>query len=180
MASLLAQSSSYSLLSRRAWDGQAKVRSTTHRRGSTRRSEEHTSELQSHVNLVCRLLLEKKKEHAEFPERGGVAKDERAGHQAEHAARTIPQRGDDSVGALAGFEAYGAAAGEALAGGDVRGDVIEERGAGVCVGVDEDEPIAGGGAGAAIARAADLVDVFFFMMRPPPRSTLFPYTTLFR
>src|SRR6266571_9214528 len=28
-----------------------------------RRSEEHTSELQSHVNLVCRLLLEKKKQH---------------------------------------------------------------------------------------------------------------------
>src|SRR2546430_12090330 len=29
-----------------------------------RRSEEHTSELQSQSNLVCRLLLEKKKEHA--------------------------------------------------------------------------------------------------------------------
>src|SRR5438477_5854012 len=29
-----------------------------------RRSEEHTSELQSHVNLVCRLLLEKKKKKA--------------------------------------------------------------------------------------------------------------------
>src|SRR5438477_11347911 len=28
---------------------------------SGERSEEHTSELQSHVNLVCRLLLEKKK-----------------------------------------------------------------------------------------------------------------------
>src|SRR5690242_21077417 len=28
---------------------------------SQARSEEHTSELQSHVNLVCRLLLEKKK-----------------------------------------------------------------------------------------------------------------------
>src|SRR5438477_3281731 len=28
---------------------------------SGNRSEEHTSELQSHVNLVCRLLLEKKK-----------------------------------------------------------------------------------------------------------------------
>src|SRR5690242_21310269 len=28
---------------------------------SVARSEEHTSELQSHVNLVCRLLLEKKK-----------------------------------------------------------------------------------------------------------------------
>src|SRR2546430_10767457 len=31
------------------------------RRGA--RSEEHTSELQSQSNLVCRLLLEKKKEH---------------------------------------------------------------------------------------------------------------------
>src|SRR5438477_9177222 len=31
-------------------------------RSSSARSEEHTSELQSHVNLVCRLLLEKKKQ----------------------------------------------------------------------------------------------------------------------
>src|SRR4029434_11362385 len=30
--------------------------------GPTGRSEEHTSELQSHLNLVCRLLLEKKKD----------------------------------------------------------------------------------------------------------------------
>src|SRR5260370_3053981 len=29
--------------------------------GHNSRSEEHTSELQSHLNLVCRLLLEKKK-----------------------------------------------------------------------------------------------------------------------
>src|SRR5260370_32724964 len=29
--------------------------------GTGHRSEEHTSELQSHLNLVCRLLLEKKK-----------------------------------------------------------------------------------------------------------------------
>src|SRR5690242_20995566 len=29
--------------------------------GAGARSEEHTSELQSHVNLVCRLLLEKNK-----------------------------------------------------------------------------------------------------------------------
>src|SRR5260370_19827181 len=29
--------------------------------GRGKRSEEHTSELQSHLNLVCRLLLEKKK-----------------------------------------------------------------------------------------------------------------------
>src|SRR5438477_9814607 len=30
------------------------------------RSEEHTSELQSHVNLVCRLLLEKKKKKIKY------------------------------------------------------------------------------------------------------------------
>src|SRR5260370_28676320 len=38
-------------------------RSNRHRAGRCRRagrSEEHTSELQSHLNLVCRLLLEKK------------------------------------------------------------------------------------------------------------------------
>src|SRR5690348_18074270 len=33
------------------------------RRLQERRSEEHTSELQSPVHLVCRLLLEKKKQH---------------------------------------------------------------------------------------------------------------------
>src|SRR5256886_2855612 len=31
--------------------------------GNRKRSEEHTSELQSQSNLVCRLLLEKKKKH---------------------------------------------------------------------------------------------------------------------
>src|SRR5690242_21181598 len=36
-------------------------RSTSTPCRSASRSEEHTSELQSHVNLVCRLLLEKKK-----------------------------------------------------------------------------------------------------------------------
>src|SRR5260370_29569278 len=33
------------------------------RPSSMSRSEEHTSELQSHLNLVCRLLLEKKKNY---------------------------------------------------------------------------------------------------------------------
>src|SRR2546430_7965140 len=33
------------------------------RRATLLRSEEHTSELQSQSNLVCRLLLEKKKKH---------------------------------------------------------------------------------------------------------------------
>src|SRR2546427_9527051 len=35
------------------------------RRGARQRSEEHTSELQSQSNLVCRLLLEKKKKNKE-------------------------------------------------------------------------------------------------------------------
>src|SRR5260221_2111060 len=34
-----------------------------HRPGAELRSEEHTSELQSHSDLVCRLLLEKKKNY---------------------------------------------------------------------------------------------------------------------
>src|SRR5690242_21097308 len=37
---------------------------------SATRSEEHTSELQSHVNLVCRLLLEKKNKGKHQEERG--------------------------------------------------------------------------------------------------------------
>src|SRR6266480_2699102 len=77
-------------------------------RDRTPRSEEHTSELQSHVNLVCRLLLEKKKKFIltdfQFP------------------SNLRPLQGQDK-------QRY----------------------------------------------------VFFFLMiRPPPRSTLFPYTTLFR
>src|SRR5438045_8371175 len=38
----------------------------TERRWSTKRSEEHTSELQSLRQLVCRLLLDKKKIEQEF------------------------------------------------------------------------------------------------------------------
>src|SRR2546422_2038450 len=37
------------------------ARAHLHRAVSTTRSEEHTSELQSRLHLVCRLLLEKKK-----------------------------------------------------------------------------------------------------------------------
>src|SRR4051812_25225608 len=49
--------------------------------GAGERSEEHTSELQSHVNLVCRLLLEKKKSlHRERePGSGGQPTQGRAG-----------------------------------------------------------------------------------------------------
>src|SRR5204863_4942720 len=41
--------------------GQARFRKEVSRNGPARRSEEHTSELQSRRDLVCRLLLEKKK-----------------------------------------------------------------------------------------------------------------------
>src|SRR2546422_8620726 len=37
-------------------------------RGSVGRSEEHTSELQSRLHLVCRLLLEKKTHRANAPQ----------------------------------------------------------------------------------------------------------------
>src|SRR5690242_21044022 len=49
-------SKSYNLLDMPAWRCSRLL-------GSCSRSEEHTSELQSHVNLVCRLLLEKKKKN---------------------------------------------------------------------------------------------------------------------
>src|SRR2546421_469585 len=47
----------------RFFQGQVALRRFHHRDGSVRvnRSEEHTSELQSRSDLVCRLLLEKKK-----------------------------------------------------------------------------------------------------------------------
>src|SRR5438270_10531545 len=42
------------------------------------RSEEHTSELQSQSNLVCRLLLEKKKYFEAYEKAGGTAVDQQA------------------------------------------------------------------------------------------------------
>src|SRR5437773_9671264 len=39
----------------------------------TKRSEEHTSELQSHHDLVCRLLLEKKKKPRQSDESDSIA-----------------------------------------------------------------------------------------------------------
>src|SRR5260370_23011355 len=41
--------------------GNARLQGCGARMRAVFRSEEHTSELQSHLNLVCRLLLEKKK-----------------------------------------------------------------------------------------------------------------------
>src|SRR5690242_21273729 len=56
-------------VSGRAWLQPDLARDPGFRRGraAETRSEEHTSELQSHVNLVCRLLLEKKKSASPLP-----------------------------------------------------------------------------------------------------------------
>src|SRR2546430_13023982 len=47
--------------SSKAWAGGRWRKSSVSRLGPKPRSEEHTSELQSQSNIVCRLLLEKKK-----------------------------------------------------------------------------------------------------------------------
>src|SRR2546422_7480942 len=43
------------------------IRHDAHEVAEVRRSEEHTSELQSRLHLVCRLLLEKKKNTRDAP-----------------------------------------------------------------------------------------------------------------
>src|SRR6266496_3009540 len=89
------------------------------------RSEEHTSELQSRRELVCRLLLEKKKEGLATREVGTHARDQLVG------ARAVMQEFDLDVS-------------------------VELR------------------------ESLFAAYFFFLMIRRPPRSTLFPYTTLFR
>src|SRR5215475_8145228 len=81
------------------------------------RSEEHTSELQSRENLVCRLLLEKKKKHL-----------------ADHLFVRLRARKDRIPHMMDYMVPFPAAE----------------------------------------------IAFFFLMIRRPPRSTLFPYTTLFR
>src|SRR6266536_1816171 len=97
------------------------------------RSEEHTSELQSRVELVCRLLLEKKKT---TPSRGCPWT------QSERGRNPLPTTRSsglfqDSVGLSSRVFAF-------------------------------------------LDISISPKYFFFFMIRRPPRSTLFPYTTLFR
>src|SRR5438067_7517262 len=54
-------------------------------RRSRSRSEEHTSELQSRFDLVCRLLLEKKKKRHEQRARGTPQHNVRAAADNDHA-----------------------------------------------------------------------------------------------
>src|SRR3989442_1314554 len=91
------------------------------------RSEEHTSELQSRPHLVCRLLLEKKKENLLIGACGPKCRPRSKTH--------LTRSSSVLVFGLAVF---------------------------ACV---AHRPV---------------VPFFFLMIRRPPRSTLFPYTTLFR
>src|SRR4029077_15486745 len=97
----------------------------------TARSEEHTSELQSHLNLVCRLLLEKKKKPQEVSNttQHNPARAPRDCNALSH--RVAPRVCSDSA--------------------------VRE-----------------------LLLLSSLCLFFFLMIRRPPRSTLFPYTTLFR
>src|SRR3989304_5070465 len=95
------------------------------------RSEEHTSELQSRLHLVCRLLLEKKTAHSSASRAALPSYDSPKPLRVVLAAGGVVWRIDTvtSTSLMPGM-------GRAL--------------------------------------------LFFLMIRRPPRSTLFPYTTLFR
>src|SRR3954464_8266961 len=95
------------------------------------RSEEHTSELQSHDNLVCRLLLEKKKSRMNVPLKWLHAHDDH-----------------------------------------YRGDVTTPR----CPAC----PAPPWSNASPWPGWMSPASSFFLMIRRPPRSTRFPYTTLFR
>src|SRR5947207_3316501 len=99
------------------------------------RSEEHTSELQSHSDLVCRLLLEKKKNCRH-----------KSGEASSTRARRQPRNGRQAC-RLSGRLVF-----------SCRRSLMCSR---------SSLPLA-------------FFFFFFLMIRRPPRSTLFPYTTLFR
>src|ERR1022692_405694 len=101
--------------------------------GPIRRSEEHTSELQSPCNLVCRLLLEKKKINRHL-DNVVLESDARAARRS-----TVETEGRTSHHSSS----------------DTHPPVSPER-------------------------PYYFLFFFFLMIRRPPRSTLFPYTTLFR
>src|SRR6266851_3105442 len=101
------------------------------RRGGSERSEEHTSELQSHHELVCRLLLEKKKK------------------KVPHVPRMEPN-----------FLSLEANAGTFL----LLSVFVFTISFSILI----------------LFLIVIYPSFFFLMIRRPPRSTLFPYTTLFR
>src|SRR5438093_6697643 len=82
--------------SRPRWPAAARDRPAGRGRASPRRprSEEHTSELQSLTNLVCRLLLEKKKGVALLPREGADVERGRGGGQADDHLTPVDHQHD--------------------------------------------------------------------------------------
>src|SRR5260370_29351157 len=71
-----------------SWNASSAAAVASARNWTVGRSEEHTSELQSHLNLVCRLLLEKKKIRNKAVQRA----EGRAGTQEQGSLRTAARR----------------------------------------------------------------------------------------
>src|SRR2546430_10806511 len=59
--------------------------------GSSRRSEEHTSELQSQSNLVCRLLLEKKKKTGHYVDSRSLRRHTLSAHYTASSSPSAPR-----------------------------------------------------------------------------------------
>src|SRR4051812_49930471 len=72
--------------------GRTRAQEPRQARGHDARSEEHTSELQSHVNLVCRLLLEKKKKNKDARDCCTCKPSVAYIVSARHAPRFLPER----------------------------------------------------------------------------------------
>src|SRR5205807_2644068 len=125
------------------------------------RSEEHTSELQSPCNLVCRLLLEKKKPYGySMPIAVRYTQDafSRSGWFWPVDAKVEPLKATSYMAVGFYVAKY--------------------------VNKKSDMDLAAKGLGAkewnkSLKTKLSLL-FFFLMIRRPPRSTLFPYTTLFR
>src|SRR2546421_1235690 len=71
----------------------------------TRRSEEHTSELQSRSDLVCRLLLEKKKKRQAHPVRESFQASQAKAIAQHMEDRVMPRRANDQLDRLAAHRA---------------------------------------------------------------------------
>src|SRR5205823_2243992 len=133
------------------WRGERVTVTGQDEQGRVRRSEEHTSELQSLAYLVCRLLLEKKKEAVQ--------------NQNEPQLRDENAHNDKSVHGVLN-PTYQAG----LRRDAVQPDIEAER-------KKRDEIEAGK---SYCSRRFGGATCVFKSIRLHPRSTLFPYTTLFR
>src|SRR5205085_2872009 len=133
---------------------------------SARRSEEHTSELQSQSNLVCRLLLEKKNENAHNDKsvHGVLNPTYQAGLRRDAVQPDIEaeRKKRDEI-----------EAGKSYCSRRFGGATCDDKSAQIYARFDKNDWR---------IQPAEFYrfHVFFLNTRRPPRSTLFPYTTLFR